>query len=636
MAENIDIIVSLVDKASAELGTITEKLGGIGNIAKTVGASFTVVGAAITALSGVAVNSASNLNESINAVNVVFGEAAQTIHNFGITAAESAGLSQTAFNQAVTPIGSMLQNMGVSADDAAEASVRLAQRAGDMASVFNTDLSSALTAIQAGLRGEADPLERFGVGLSETAVKAHAVEMGLIGVNEEMDAQTKVTARLDLFFRQTNKIAGDFTNTSDGLANRTRILKAELENLSAQIGGVLLPIVEKIVNSLTPLVDKIQEWIENNPRLFEAIVIVTAALGALMVVLGPILVAFGMLAVLSTAIGVALFPLTLTILGIILVIGLLAAAGVLIIANWDAIKAKATEVWDAVKAKFEEFKAKVNEVVDNVKTKFTELGEKVTGVFDAIKTTIESAWNFVKDVTTFAVALIVGLVVGAFDLMGVDIVEIFTTIKTTLLAWWAELQEMFTSALAALQALWTTVWTAISGFVKTQWLAITNSFKQAQTDITNVFMPWIESLKSAWSAMWGAVSAAATAAWETAKSVVKAGINWIISRVNDLINAINKIAKAGAGVIGVSAPQISTIPLLAKGGIITQSGTAIVGEAGPEAIHLPRGASVRPLDGSGGGVTIVINNPQVWADEDVVEKIGNPLIQVLKQHMAIT
>lgn len=48
------------------------------------------------------------------------------------------------------------------------------------------------------------------------------------------------------------------------------------------------------------------------------------------------------------------------------------------------------------------------------------------------------------------------------------------------------------------------------------------------------------------------------------------------------------------------------MPALANGGIITSAGSVLVGEAGPEILRLPRGASVNPLprvaaEGGGGG-----------------------------------
>ena len=44
-----------------------------------------------------------------------------------------------------------------------------------MASVFNVDVEDALIALQAGIRGESEPLERFGVGLSAAKVESRAL-----------------------------------------------------------------------------------------------------------------------------------------------------------------------------------------------------------------------------------------------------------------------------------------------------------------------------------------------------------------------------------------------------------------------------------------------------------------------------
>ncbi|MER5355712.1 phage tail tape measure protein [Kitasatospora sp. NPDC002551] len=64
----------------------------------------------------------------------------------------------------------------------------------------------------------------------------------------------------------------------------------------------------------------------------------------------------------------------------------------------------------------------------------------------------------------------------------------------------------------------------------------------------------------------------------------------------------------GVGGQGFSMPKI---PMLAQGGHITGAGTVLVGEAGPELLSLPGGATVTPLSraaaGGGGTVRVVID-----------------------------
>jgi hypothetical protein len=221
------------------------------------GATVALAGLAVGA--AFSVKAASDLSESVNAVQVVFGRASQKVLEFGKNAATSVGLSARAFNELVTPIGASLRNVGLSADEAGRESIKLAKRAADMASVFKVDVSEALEAIQAGLRGEADPLERFGVGLSDAAVQAKALELGMKKTDGQLSASQKTQARLAILYEQTNRVAGDFENTSDELANQQRILRAQLENTAASLGSALLPAATQAASALAGLVRVSQE-----------------------------------------------------------------------------------------------------------------------------------------------------------------------------------------------------------------------------------------------------------------------------------------------------------------------------------------------------------------------------------------
>jgi hypothetical protein len=175
----------------------------------------------------------------------------------------------------------MLTNYGLTADEAAMKSIELTQRAADMASVFNVDVRQALEAIQAALRGEADPIEKFGVSLAAAAVEAEVLELGLAETKAEIDATDKATARLSLIMEQTDKVAGDFVNTSDSLANQQRILAAELENAKAELGERLIPAFKAGVETAGDFIVGIQvlvDWIEELPGPLKAAVTSVIAL----------------------------------------------------------------------------------------------------------------------------------------------------------------------------------------------------------------------------------------------------------------------------------------------------------------------------------------------------------------------
>lgn len=116
-------------------------------------------------------------------------------------------------------------------------------------------------------------------------------------------------------------------------------------------------------------------------------------------------------------------------------------------------------------------------------------------------------------------------------------------------------------------------------------------------------------------------------------------LNWIIGRLNDLIGLLNTASDGLKKVTGIDLGHIGSVPGLATGGTVTGSGTVMVGEAGPELLNLPHGASVVPLDhpaanlgardGSGASVTINNINPVAERSSESTLKAGQYLGAVL-------
>lgn len=214
-----------------------------------VGASVTTaaLGAVTGALGAVGdgiqenIKAASDLNESASKSKVVFGEAADEMDEFGAAAAQNLGLSKQAALEAGATFGNFFTGLGQGQEEAAAMSKRLVGLAGDLASFNNLDTTDALDKLRAGLAGEAEPLRRVGVFLTEAKVKAKAMELGLADAHGELSEGAKVMARYQLILDETKTAQGDFARTSEGLANQQRITNAELENTKAQLGQDLLP-----------------------------------------------------------------------------------------------------------------------------------------------------------------------------------------------------------------------------------------------------------------------------------------------------------------------------------------------------------------------------------------------------------
>ena len=147
-------------------------------------------------------------------------------------------------------------------------------------------------------------------------------------------------------------------------------------------------------------------------------------------------------------------------------------------------------------------------------------------------------------------------------------------------------------AVGALVAAIVTHWDKIKPILAEVWEKI----KDVATKVADVIKGAIEKVQAAFQA----VKDFFVGIWETIKEAAKEKINAIIGFVNKGIEAINKftskINESGVGrFFGVNIGQISTIPALAGGGVL-QSGSALVGERGPELLTMRNGAAaVQPL-----------------------------------------
>jgi hypothetical protein len=244
----LDNVVSQTEKAMRDMddeikGFGAKLKGGIEKAAIPAGIALAGIGLAAKK----AVGAASDLGESINAVNVVFGEASSGILALSRDAATAVGLSQTAFNGMAVQFSSFAEKIAGPGGDIVGTIESISVRAADFASVMNLEVADAARIFQSGLAGETEPLKKFGIDLSEAAVKAYAMANGIGDGSGQLTEQEKILARHGALMQQTNKTQGDFANTSDSLANRQRILGAQFTDLQASLGERLVPVFETVL-----------------------------------------------------------------------------------------------------------------------------------------------------------------------------------------------------------------------------------------------------------------------------------------------------------------------------------------------------------------------------------------------------
>ncbi|MFD1505257.1 hypothetical protein FE374_09390 [Georgenia yuyongxinii] len=245
------------------------KLGaGFAALGKAAAVGLAAAAAGLTALGVKAVGAAGELEQSIGAVDTVFKDSAGQIHEWAKGAAEAAGLTRNQYNELGTLIGTQLKNGGTAMDELGPKTNNLITLGADLASMFGGTTADAVGALSSALKGERDPIEKFGVSLNQAAIDAKAAEMGFEKVGGALSAEANQAATLALIMDQTADAHGNFAKESNTLAGQQERLKAKLGNITATLGMYLLPILTAVTawvsDRLGPAFEALTAWIETS------------------------------------------------------------------------------------------------------------------------------------------------------------------------------------------------------------------------------------------------------------------------------------------------------------------------------------------------------------------------------------
>jgi hypothetical protein len=184
-------------------------------------------------------------------------------------------------------------------------------------------------------------------------------------------------------------------------------------NLQESIGTGLIPIVNKYVDKVVEVIEKVTKWAEANPQVVSTVAAIGVgllALGATMKLMNPVISIMTGLWNLSSFALTTMGATTSTVnkimmmSGIMLVIAAIAFAAYLIIDNWTAIKKFFSNLWDNVTGIFKN----AWEWVKNMFLSYTPVG-LVIKHWEKIKAFFTGLWDKVKAIFMEHVAWVMGL-----------------------------------------------------------------------------------------------------------------------------------------------------------------------------------------------------------------------------------
>lgn len=204
---------------------------------------------------------AGDLEQSVGAVDAVFKNSADKMHAYAAAASDTVGISENAYNELASVLGASLKNGGTSIDELGDKTNSLIGLGADLASLYGGTTKDAIDAISSALRGEMDPIERYGISLNDAALTAKGLEMGITKTGGAFTTQQKQLITQALLFEQSKDAQGNFAKESDTFAHKMQVANARLEDMSTKIGSAILPVVVKIMDvfgkALSPVLDEV-------------------------------------------------------------------------------------------------------------------------------------------------------------------------------------------------------------------------------------------------------------------------------------------------------------------------------------------------------------------------------------------
>ncbi|WP_346914247.1 phage tail tape measure protein [Clostridium sp.] len=574
-----------MDKAGEKMKAVGDKMSSAGKkLTTAVTLPLVGIGTAVTKM-------AMDAEESENLFEVAMGSMAGDARKWSEETSKALGLNAFNVRKNVATYNSMLTSMGLTSEESLKMSEGLTQLSYDMASFYNLKPEEAFEKLKSGISGEAEPLKALGILVNDNTIKTYAYSNGIAKQGEQLTEAQKVQARYGAILDATKNAQGDLARTMDSPTNKIRAMKEQAQQIGIQFGQILIPILEKLIAVIKPLMDRFQGLSKEQQEQIVKIGLIVAAVGPIILIIGKVVTIIGTLfSVISTvsgaiaaaggasaAFGVVLGALTGPVAIVIAIITGLIAVGVLLYKNWDAIKEFMVKMWEQVKVNTSNAVLAIKTVISST---FNAIRSVVLAVTNGISNIIKTSWNVIMTITS-------------------------------------------------------TVWNGIKNVI----VGILNGIKGTVQGVINIISSIISGvwngIKTVTVAVWGGIKTAITTPINLARDAVRNAVNAIVGFFKNIRLPEIRIPKIKLphfrlnGEFNLKPPRVPSLSVewYAKGGIFTRPSVIGVGEAGTEAV-LP----IDRLDdilakalekvkvkgnGNGDGLTLHIENFINNTDKDI-------------------
>ena len=344
---------------------------------------------------------------------------------------------------------------------------------------------------------------------SEKAYEDYANQ--LWKTKNELTKQEKTQALVNATLVEWRKALEEFWEPAQTMAERFAELKNTFSDTATRIWEALLPVVQKLLDTIKPIIDRVADWIQANPELASKILLVTTAVSWLIFVISGLVTIIPNIA---SGISFLLSP-------IWLVIGAITALWV----------AYATNFWgfrDFVNETRSQISPILKDLAEAFIECFWEIWDTIKEVYTQLEPILIPIWEFFKEAVKWTLLFVVELVKSSFQAIW-DYVRWVTLIFN-------EVIDFFKNIFS-----WNRKW-ALENLnnITAVWIdTLINIFWDFWIDLPQIF----ETLKTTITNIWDNL-------FSWLKNICSSAVNWISDKVQKVRDKIQAAKDAIASLWG--------------------------------------------------------------------------------------
>jgi hypothetical protein len=300
-----------------------------------------------------------------------------------------AGASVTTITAQIDAAAKANENLGFQYQDSVNAIALAMSGTGDLTHALQENqIAMDLSALKGGTVEQATQAINQAMAGSAFALRSYGINLKDGATGNQVLADT---------MSQVNGIAATQAQTVGGSLD---ILDAKWNQLNVDLGNTQGPLAS-VIKGLTDVVVAIDNWVQKNPQLAEALLVAIGVLGTLFVIVGSIAIVVGLLAF---GFGAAAAGITASIIAIVAIVAFMATY---IIADWGNIKDALGELWTQMTTDAEAF-------WNGLVTLVTNVVKSIESIVSGLVSNIQAAFAAIEK----PIAAITGAVGGAASAAG--------------------------------------------------------------------------------------------------------------------------------------------------------------------------------------------------------------------------